>query len=182
MKLQAIKQRCKDRDTILILNAGDGRQWISNGSASWPVEGIRIHEGALAALFDLTPKQVKEMRIEELDWSDERFTVEPQNDYELPLEEIGHVLAMGDIWVALKNDKGVLFIRADELKPIDGKDGRYTFMERWARYEGPMVAVYGDMLTGGLIQPVYGKGAEDMIRGPLRAILETPIREGGRES
>lgn len=182
MKLQAIKSLCNDRDTILILNAKDGRQWLSDGSGSWPVEGITIHQDAIPALFDLKPKREKEMRIEELEWADARYTIEPQSDYEVPLEEIGQVLAGGNIWIALKNDRGMMFIRSDALKPINGKDGRYTFMERWARYEGPMVAVYGDMLTGGLIKPVYGQAAEQIIMAPLRAIMENEVRTGRREA
>lgn len=181
MKLQAIKKCCNDQGSFLVLNAADGRQWLSNGAAAWPVEGIRITKEAIPAIFDIPQKKLEGMHIDEAAYQDPRFTIEPQNDTELQLEELGSVLSGGSVWTALKNDRGLVFINADYLKPVASKTGHYTYMERWDVNRGPLVAVYDDFFVGALIMPVYGQNAEGIITA-LRRIAREDIREGGSDT
>ena len=174
MKLQAIKKACNDRGNYLVLVANDGRQWLSNGPAAWPVDGITLTEEAIPAVFDIPPKKQKEVQIAVREYSDERFCIEPMNDYELPLQEAGRVLIGGTVYMALKNDRGLMLIDTDWLKPITSKDGRYTFFERWKMDRQPLVAVYTDFFVGGLIAPFVGEDAAKKLE-ELKEIVYTPV-------
>ena len=56
MKIQAIKRLCMDRGAFYLFNCKNGQQFLCNGAAAWPVEGIRITEGMIPALFDISEK------------------------------------------------------------------------------------------------------------------------------
>jgi hypothetical protein len=72
MKLTAIKKLCVDKRTFVIINTPEGRQWLTDGSNVYPVEGVRIHSDSIPALFDLTKKQADSMQIREVNMIDHR--------------------------------------------------------------------------------------------------------------
>jgi pyruvate/2-oxoacid:ferredoxin oxidoreductase beta subunit len=120
--------------------------------------------------FDLTPKKLDEMYIQETEWKDPRFEVEPQ-DNDAPLQDVGNVLFRGEVLKALKGDGGLLFISTELLKPVSGKKEELVFFGRSMEGKAPLVAVFGDMLCGGLIAPLDGTAVmeklEKITREPL---------------
>jgi len=179
MKLQAIKKACLAGGVIDILNTKCGAQWICNGEAAWPVEGIKITESNVGILFDLTEKQDMETPIRETEWKDPRFPLTPMAE-DVQLEDLGDVLSNGKVYKALRDDGGVLFIDTAWLKPAAKKDANWRFFERTTPGRGPIVAAFCDMLAGAIIMPVTGEGIMEALvriaREPLRA-LGTPAEE-----
>lgn len=161
MKIQAIKRLCMDRDTFYLYNCKNGQQFLCNGAAAWPVEGIRITEGMIPALFDISEKQQTKVNIHEREYTDERFCVEPWPG-EKPLEDMGTVWDSGKFYKALKGENGLLFIDLAQTKPGENKEGKFVFFERGEEGRMPLVACYGDMLAGALVMPTKA-----------RAIMET---------
>lgn len=187
MKLQAIRKACMDRDTFYILDRPDGRQWISNGAAAWPVEGIEIEEGSVGALFDIPEKKQGLVSITRREYADGRFQAEPMEDYEMELKDLGDILYRGNVYKALKNDEGVMLIDIRWLKPVQAGNG-YRYCERYAQGREPLVAVYGDLLAGALIMPMTGKNARkiledawNILREKIRGDQEQPEEETGEQ-
>ena len=61
MKIQAIRKACLARGVFYVFNRPGGQQFLSNGVAAWPVDGIRVTEGMIPALFDLNEKQQQKL-------------------------------------------------------------------------------------------------------------------------
>lgn len=172
MKLQKIKQVC---DGIYVLfNCPDGQQWIGDGSAAYPVEGIVLSKDAIPAVFDILRKKLEETVIQETDVEDERFRIVPAAEEE-PLNDQGDVLYLGNVYRALLGRDGLLCIPRETLKPVEGKDDGLRFFARRSDRAGgtPLIAVYTDLLCGALIMPMATKGVEN-IQEDMRRKLDFP--------
>ena len=164
MKIQAIRKACMARGVFYVFDCADGRQFLSNGVAAWPVDGITVTEGMIPALFDLNEKQQQKLSIHEMEMTDERFTLEPVGG-ETPLEDLGLVWSAGNLYRALKNDSGLLLIDTAQTKPGENKDGNFVYAERQGKPgKAPLIACYGDMLASALVMPVKA--------GDIRKMLE----------
>ena len=174
MNLNAIKTLCFGGKHATIYNYmwGSG-QWISNGFAAYPVEGVRIEDAnALMDLWNLSDKARSKAVIIPETTSDRRFT-RGYFEGEEELKELG-ATAFGDeaIYIALQSHKGVLWINADFLKPLRGDYRLY-----YARWEGgrPLVAVYEDMTDcKALILPA-GNIMADMLRRHAEQMRAEPF-------
>ena len=153
MKIQAIKKACMEREAFYIFDCENGRQYISNGKASWPVEGIRITTDIIPVIFDIDEKKKEKIIIPETPVPDEeRFSLEPMQGEEM-LEDLGIVFYGGDFYRALKGTDGLLFIDTALLKPGENKEGKFMYCARKKEGRTPLVACYGDMLVSALIVP-----------------------------
>ena len=171
MKIQAIRKACLARGVFYVFNRPGGQQFLSNGVAAWPVDGIWITEGMIPALFDLNEKQQQKLSIHEMETVDERFTIEPMPG-ETPLMDMGLVWSAGTLLRALKNENGLLLIDTAQTKPGENKDGNFIYTERRGRPgQAPLVACYGDMLASALVVPV--KAAK--IKQELEKIAYEPL-------
>ncbi len=181
MKIQAIKKLCMEKEVFYLFNCGNGQQFLSNGDAAWPVEGIKLTESMIPILFDISQKQQDKVAIRAADWPDERFTVEPYPG-ETELAELGTVWNCGTLYKALKGPEGVLFIDVSRLKPGENKEGEYRFYERDAEGKTPFVAVYGDMLACALVMPVKARcimeTLEKICYEPLHPACDEKKEEG----
>jgi len=187
MKLQAIKTLCVEVGKFAIINTPSGHQWIGNGSAFYPVEGIRLTKESLPALFDLQEKQVREFTLGSYDMDDLTFALEPLAEgRERPLqEEEAFVWSRGELYRVLSGRDGILLINQAYIKPARNKEDRYQFCERDYGVGGSVVAVYGDMLCSALIWPISTKGTEDVMSNlariaakPARSIFRAEEKEG----
>lgn len=163
MKLAAIKKLCTARKIFYILNGPDGRQWLSDTRNAYPVEGVRITEDSIPALFDLAQKQADKMSIREISILDERFSVEPV-DGERELEDWGAVWYAGDLYRAMGSAAGLLMVPIAALKPAENKAGMLRFFERISPDGNILIACYGDMLVSGIVSPVDAKFAETIMQ------------------
>lgn len=163
MKLTAIKKLCMAKETFTIINTPGGRQWLSDGSNAYPIDGVRIHSGSIPALFDLTPKQAEDVQVYEYTVHDPRLTIEPQPDTEKLLEDIGAVWYSGELFRVLGSGSGLIFVPVATLKPAENKMGALEFYERIDARGNILIAVYGNMLCNALVCPVTQKTAESIM-------------------
>lgn len=153
MKIQAIKKACMENGVFYIYNCENGRQYLSNGQAFWPVEGIKITPDIVPVIFDIDEKKKEKIAIYEWPIPDkERFTVEPTPGEE-ELEDLGLVFYGGDFYRALKGTDGLLFIDTTMTKPGENKEGKFRYCVRKKEGGIPLVACYGDMLVSAIIVP-----------------------------
>lgn len=163
MKIQAIKKLCMERVCFCIYNCQRGQQFLSNGIALWPVEGIQLTAAMIPALFDINEKKQEKISIREIFMDDERFSLEPM-DGEEELEDLGLVWDCGSFFRALKGKDGIIFIDAALTKPGENKDGKFIYCLRERPGNAfPMVACYGDMLVSALVMPTKGRGIMERL-------------------
>ena len=162
MKLQAIKKCCNDYRRYILLNSPDGSQWISNGAAAWPVEDVKFTTEAIQAVFDIHGKKLEKTNIQEAETTDERFQTVPL-DGETRLEDLGEVISGGCIFRVLDSGAGVLVINTDLEKPARRGEDELLYYLRLEEGRKPMVAVYADMFVSGMIQPITGKSAQQLL-------------------
>ena len=124
MNIQAIKKNCLATMQFRLFNAF-ASQWLGDGGSFWAVDGLRLSEGCIPALFDLTEKQIANSTIAENDvalpiWSREGF------DGERELDAIGWIWHDKDLYLAL-GDTGrggsgaLLMIPQRAMKPLKKK-------------------------------------------------------------
>lgn len=157
MNINAIRRNCMKRRTAIIMDAPYS-QWICNGTAAWLVEGLRVDEEAVAALFNLTHKQRDDMYIRQNPMKDPRWSTD-WVDGEETAKEAGMLLYHGDVFVAIRCSEGVLWIHYDAVKHI--KEDYRAFAVRWKNGE-PIVAVYGDLFCEALVMPLDNRSSGEM--------------------
>lgn len=163
MKIQAIKKACMDTEVFYIFNCQNGRQYISNGAAAWPVEGIQITPDIIPVIFDIDEKKRQKITIHEMDAPDEeRFTLEPMQGEE-ELEDLGLVWHSGTFFRALRGEDGLLFINTALTKPGENKEGKFRYCARKREGRVPLVACYGDMLCSAIVYPAKGRAIMEQI-------------------
>lgn len=159
MNLNAIKRNCKARRTARVFNATHGGQWISDGQSAFLVDGLRVDEEAVAALFNLTQKQRTNMYMGESTTSDPRFTFTPLEGEEHTDEAGAMVWDDNEVYVAIPSSRGTLWIPHAAIRHIKPESRRYAV--RWRR-DRPLVAVYGDLFCQVLIMPLSNVFTEPM--------------------
>lgn len=175
MNLSAIKAQTGAGKYCTVLNAPDGKQWISNGFAAWLVEDVWIeNEAAIASLFNLTEKQIERARIIIRDTDSVRFTEAASADEE-EVEELGAIYSGGNLYIALSSEAGAIWINAEYLKPV--RDDYRRYYVRWHDDGGdPIIAVYDDLMTcKALVLPMSPTGAEALRMGAGK--LCAPVAE-----
>lgn len=143
------------------------------------MEGLKaLDPEGIEALFNLTAKKrakwyINEVEIEKDRW---RFSVEPV-DVEEDAEDVGHVAWEDEIFIALRTERGNLFIPLSPLKHIKAENRRYAV--RWVPEGEPIVAVYGDVMVHALVMPVYKEfaGALRCMAGRMAAPMYVPEEE-----
>lgn len=173
MKLQAIKKACNARKTFLILNCPSGQQWIGNGFACWPVEGITVTTEAIQAIFEIPQEKREEYDIREGEKNDERLSIVPA-EKEIPLEDLGDVLDHGIIYKILRAPDGIMAINTDYIKPADKKDADLRYFLRPKDGRNPIIAVYADMFVSGIIMQLNGMGTK-IIKKNINSIFDHPV-------
>lgn len=157
MNINAIRRNCMKRRTAIIMDATYS-QWICNGTAAWLVEGLRMDEEAVAALFNLTHKQRDDMYIRQKPMKDPRWSTD-WVDGEEAAKEAGMLVYHGDVFVAIRSSEGVLWIPYDAVKHI--KEDYRAFAVRWKNGE-PIVAVYGGLFCEALVMPLDNRSSGEM--------------------
>lgn len=156
MNLQAVKKLCLAAARFEIIDAPNGNQWLGDGWSMYAVDGYRVTETAVPALFDLTAKQIANSTIREGESTAPIFAAREGFPGERPLKEIGMIYSEGDLFLALADAEGtgaMLLISAAALKPLkkDEDYRRYYLREKGAH---SAVAVYGDLMCDALITPL----------------------------
>ena len=179
MNLQAIKRACNEAGGYTLITDQDGQQWIGNGAAFWPVEGITLTEGAIPVVFDFSKRQREETMVRAAEYTDPRMTIEPMAD-EWAMEEMADVLDHGRVFKILRGPGGLVMIDSAWIKPAQKKGADLRYFLRAVPGRQPLVAIYADMLCGGIVMPMEAQTLEDM-RDRLHAALDHPILPCGKQ-
>lgn len=150
MNIQTIKRECMSRRMAVIQDAVGAGQWISDGIAAWPVEGITVDVDGLKALFNLTEKQETKIQMREVAIADPRYARYMMEDEEQS-DELGAMLFGDEVFVALKSRRGNLFIPYSSVKHIKEENRFYGI--RWAA-GFPLVAAYNGFTCAALVLPL----------------------------
>jgi hypothetical protein len=177
MKINAIKRACRARGRCQIYDAPDGGQWIGDGRCFWPVSGLKITEDSVPDLFDLTPKQIDDMLIDQRDAPDWRFGAMMHGSEEA-LTVVGEVWWAEDVFIALRSGAGLLFIPKSALDPV--KDD-CVFYGRWER-DDLLVAAYPGFFCKALIAPVDDRRAEKIMQAAQAIAMEPLAVMAGEEA
>lgn len=161
MKIKKIAAQCKatGRACLYDYTDGDGciSQWIGNGAAVWPVNGVPMLEAEhLPALFDLTGKQLEEMQIEQHEAPEGIDFRDYSNDDILATEARLRVIWNGCELMMLTAKGVTYYIDTELLAPIWAEYERDTIQYCLRRQKDgtPYFAVLGGLLLVGLVWPV----------------------------
>lgn len=159
MNLSAIKALTGAGKFCTVMNAPDGKQWITEGHAAWLVEDLRIEsELTVASLFNLTDNQMDRARIVIQDATSPIYCAADAEGEE-PLDELGMVYSGGAYYIGLMSERGALWINSDYLKPV--RDDYRRYFARWHEGANPTIAVYDDLTTcKAIVLPLTPDGAE----------------------
>lgn len=161
MNINVIKRNCAARKTAVIYNAvGYRGQWISDGRNAFRVDGLKLDEDALAALFDLSNKQRQAWNLGERIVHDPRFSAVPVEGEE-ETDAVGAQVYCDDVFLALPSRRGMLYIPFEPVRHI--KEDKRLYAVRWA-YDRPLVAVYGGHTCSVLVLPVADEDALTLQR------------------
>ncbi len=171
MKIAAIKRNCAARTTARIYNVIGGRgQWISNGQSAFRVDGLRVDEDAVAALFDLSGNKRVNWFMGETIVTDPRF-VREGFDGEEETDACGAQVWCDETYIALPTSRGLLFIPFEPVRHI--KDTARRYAVRWSEGGRPLVAVYNGLLCDVLVLPLPDGDAET-LQGFARRMTAPP--------
>jgi hypothetical protein len=159
MNLSAIKALTGAGKFCTVMNAPDGKQWITEGHAAWLVEDLRIEsELTVASLFNLTDNQMDRARIVIQETTSPIYCAADAVNEE-PLDELGMVYSGGAYYIGLMSERGALWINSDYLKPV--RDDYRRYYARWHEGDHPTIAVYDDLTTcKAIVLPLTPDGAE----------------------
>ena len=161
MNINAIKRNCAARKTAVIYNAiGHRGQWISDGRNAFRVDGLKLDEDALAALFDLSDKKRLAWIMGERPVTDPRFGAVPVEGEE-DTDVVGAQVFCDEVFLALPSRRGLLYIPFEPVRHI--KEDKRRYAVRWAN-DRPLVAVYGDLTCSVLVLPVADEDALTLQR------------------
>lgn len=192
MKLKKISAICAKSKTYCLLDkidtAGQITQWLGDGSAAYPLDGLPLLDGdSLCKMFDISGERREKTRVIQ-DKMPERLNAEDIDTHELPVEpgEIG--IADGEMeLLPIMTREGAVFIQKKYLSPLEDEAATLGFCQRRTRDGQVYIAVKAGLLLRAIIYPVdvvnekFMDKLEGMVRQCRRA-LEQPRRgepEGG---
>lgn len=154
MKIKRIAQLCRQSGCIILFEGQDGVQWISNGSAVYPLYGLpRFGPENICTLFDITVKQSEKINIrheklpESFCFSDTDPNETLINSFDLDLSIGGHIL------MPYRTGTGVHFIEARYLAPLQDLQENLEIYERISGAGSTYFAVKSGLMIYGIILP-----------------------------
>lgn len=183
MNYSKIMSFCKKRKLIYLYTA-DGRQWVSDGGAIYPLLGMPHFDAqSIRAVYDVS-ESVQVVERNELP-EDLFFGDVDMTENQIFMEKI-QLRPCGFDAVSFRTQAGVTFIDQKYLSPITGieSDGNVCVYERVSRKTGQIyIAVKRGMLLEAIILPVkiLAKDWVEELADVAAAIRATYNREAGIE-
>ena len=163
VKIQAIKKLCNEMGIYYLYDCENGLQYLGDGRACWPVEGIHLSADMIPALFDISEKKQEDTIIKAWPCPDEeRFSLVPVTGEE-GLKDLGPIYHSGEYIRVLSGQDGLIFINSELTKPGANKEGRFLYSLRKREGRTPIVACYGDMMVSALVMPIKGRGIMERL-------------------
>lgn len=152
MKLQQIRRNCMANKRFVIVNAGDGGQWLSDGLNYYRLVGMQLSESLIPNVFDLTDKQMGKMIVKTEERGEtifcQRYHVDGQALYELDW------IWMYDQRIMLLDCEGTtLYVTEAALKAGSYREWSNFYLVRDVNDE-PMVALFNGVFCDALLSPL----------------------------
>lgn len=177
MKAKEIKKSCLETGRMDILTTTDGKTWISNGRAYWPMPDIDLTEANAPAVFDMSLDDECKIDVRAGAPSVGDYGYIGPQDGEIPLyymQELGELMLLS---TEVKREDGqAVLIHWKDLIParVKGQTMHY-FLRKWTA-KSWIVVGYNGMEVGVLAMP---EGAERVasVFESMRMIASMPIME-----
>lgn len=154
MKIKAIESILKSAKTIKVYRGSSSEQWLSDGSAIYPIHNLpSLSDKHLFAMFDIPDdKQSKYMFKEESLPSSINFDDMSKSE---KLIQRGHITfcVLGRELEPLHTSSGTIFINTKYLKPFSDEALGYELYERCSENGDTYIVAKRGMLLIGVIMP-----------------------------
>ncbi len=155
MKLKAIAAIFSKNKHLILMDAPDGEQWISNGVAVYSLRGMpRMTPEAILRIFDVAPDKAKDWHCE----AQELPTGIPFDDYargETDIEPAKILIGWnGDGYTLFPDERKIYTIKTVYLKPLLDEPDYLTYHKRQTEGGGFVLAVKIGMEIKAVICPV----------------------------
>ena len=153
MKIKAIEAICKQHKHITLYNTSDFGQWISAGSAVYPLNGLpRLTEDNLFTIFDIPDEKRSKFYIESKSERPLMYEFEDASDSESLIEI--YPMNIGGILVPIVTSLGVVYIHNKYLVPFKDSERGVDLYERINDAGELYIAVKEGFMLCGLIRPL----------------------------
>lgn len=154
MKIKAVETILKTAKTLIVYRGGSSGQWLSDGSAIYPIHNLpELTDKHLFAMFDIPEdKQSKYMFKEKPLPSSVDFGDINKNEKLIQRGRITFCV-LGRELEPLKTSHGTIFINTKYLKPFSGEELGYELYERRSASGDIYIVAKSGMLLIGVIMP-----------------------------
>lgn len=156
MKINAIVQLCKAAKRILLFYDADRDvQWISDGSAYYPLYNVPLlEEDSVFVLFDIPNKKREKVNLEYREELPTAADFSDRTEDELPVEAAAlSVCAHGRTLLPVRTSLGCIYINEKHLKPFGDCEKGVQLYERHTASGAVYIAVKEGLLLKGVIHP-----------------------------
>ena len=189
MKLGRIKALCKAREMVELFTRRDGRQFLSDGCGVWLVDDkLQLNEGVIRAIFEISAKKWNEnWHFQDINFGEDEDAENcglPEcllDDYWTPDSEIEllptlekALIAGEEMKLFRTNDGKDRYVWANVEQFTACPDNVIMYALRTAPDTTRAIAVYDDMLMGGLVR-LLGTGQQLRIQETLRGLGEKEV-------
>lgn len=156
MILKKVINLCKNREHIALFNAGD-RQWISDGFAVYPLEGVPFFDAeSLMAVFDIKGKKKEKMAKYHFSELPEQYCFDDVCEEETLCEIHPVKICIDSVtYTQVLTSKGCEFVSNKYLEPLkDTNEDMMGIYERFTADGNSYFVVKDGLLLIALILPV----------------------------
>jgi hypothetical protein len=154
MRLEGLNPDNYDIDDM-VKNPDDIRQWISDGVACYPLDGLPyLDESSICAIFDIDSKKLAKMTVTHQPSLPEGMDFTDRHREDDPLEQLDLQMSLGGNALYLFRDGAgaLVMIKAAYCKPFEAWDECECY-KRVDSAGRPYVAVMSGCILRGLIYP-----------------------------
>ena len=158
MKLKKVISLCHQRKTFRLFDKisenGEIVQWMGDGCAAYPLNGLPILDGeTLCAVFDISEKQLKNTSIRRLTMPDALNVGDTDPDERVLKDDDFSIIYGGTEVKPLKARNGIIFIQQKYLAPLEDVLDVVQLYERVTPDGQTYVAAKAGLLIAAVIFP-----------------------------
>ena len=185
MKLKKVIHLCHQEKTFRLFDkigkGGEIVQWLSDGFAAYPLNGLPIlDEDTLCAVFDISEKQLKNTSVRRLTMPDALNVGDTDPDERILKDDDFSITYGGTQVKPLKTRNGIIFIQQKYLAPLEDVLDVVQLYERVTPDGQTYVAAKAGLLIAAVIFPYrlvtekFVNRLEEITRESRRALNDPP--------
>lgn len=168
MKITSIKKLCTDAHMCMIYETGGARQWIGTLEAIYPGDGLQIGKESIKTLFDMPDADSKmEIGVDDI-FKSELVPSDEETEMELAAWTELHgglpIFYAGEKLYTMTHEGGILFVRADYVKPAIRKNDYLVFKLARNGFGHPLIMIGNGLEVTGVAKPVPAKTAASIVK------------------